>query len=69
MSNPSFALPDQLRYGHATLSSLGTDMQVAVVVPYTGSSPIIVQAGSYLLWMFPNPVKIVYLIQWTVFYI
>ena len=49
MSNPSFALPDQLRYNHATLSSLGTNAQVAVVVPYAGSSPITVQAGSYLL--------------------
>ena len=28
MSQPTFALPDQSRYDHATPSSLGTDVQV-----------------------------------------
>ena len=51
MSQPRFALPDQLRCDHATPSSLGTDVQawVAVVVPNTGASPITVQAGSYFI--------------------
>ena len=63
MSQPTFALPDQLRHDHAPPSSLGTDVQVSVVVPYTGSSPITVQAGNYLLSMFQNLVMIVFLIQ------
>ena len=49
MSQPSFALPDQLRYDKATPSSWGTDVQVTVVVPYTGSSPITVQADNYFI--------------------
>ena len=54
MSQPRFALPDQLRCDHATPSSLGTDVQVSVVVPYTGSSPITVQAGNYFIVNVPK---------------
>ena len=54
MSQPTFALPDQLRYDKATPSSLGTDVQVAVVVPYTGSAPITVQAGNYFIVNIPK---------------
>ena len=54
MSQPTFALPDQLRYDHATPSSLGTDVQVAVVVPYTGSAQITVQAGNYFIVNIPK---------------
>ena len=54
MSQPTFALPDQLRYDSATPSSLGTDVQVAVVVPYTGSAPITVQAGNYFIVNIPK---------------
>ena len=51
---PTFALPDQLRYDKATPSSLGTDVQVSVVTPYTGSSPITVQAGNYFIINIPK---------------
>ena len=54
MSQPTFALPDQLRYDSATPSSLGTDVQVAVVTPYTGSAPITVQAGNYFIVNIPK---------------
>ena len=51
---PNFSLPDQLRYDRATPSNLGTDAQVAVVVPYTGSAPITVQAGNYFIINIPK---------------
>ena len=54
MSQLSFALPDQLLYDHSTLSSFGTYVQVAVVVPYTGSSPITILAGSYFIVNVPK---------------
>ena len=54
MAQPTFALPDQLRYDKATPSSLGTDVQVAAVDPYTGSSPITVQAGNYFIINIPK---------------
>ena len=53
MTQPTFALPDQLRYDSATPSSLG-DVQVAVVTPYTGSAPITVQAGNYFIVNIPK---------------
>ena len=46
MAQPSFTGPDQLRYDNATSSRLGTDVHVSIAVPYTGSSPITVQAGN-----------------------
>ena len=49
MAQPSFSLPDQLQCDHASPSSLGTDVQVSVVVSYTGSSPITVQADNYFI--------------------
>ena len=49
MTQPSFTLPDQLRYNHATPSSLGTDAQVSVVVHFTECSPITVQADNYFI--------------------
>ena len=45
MSSPTFALPDQLRYDSATPSSLGTNVEMAVVTPYTGSASQFVQSG------------------------
>ena len=54
MSQPTFALPEQLRYDMATPSDLGTDVEMAVVTPYTGSSPITVQAGNYFIINVPK---------------
>ena len=45
---PTFLLPDQLRYDRNTPSNLGTDVQVVVTTPFTGSAPITVQAVNYL---------------------
>ena len=63
MAQPSLALPDQVRSDHATPISLGTDVQVSVVVLYTRSTPITVQADNNLLSMFKNLVIVVLLIQ------
>ena len=70
MAQPSFALPDQLRYNHAALSSLGTYANIAVCVPYMGSWPITVQTSNYFIVNVPksgnncvhvfDPVKIFY---------
>ena len=49
MSQPRFALPDQLRYDSATPSDLGTTVEICVVTSYTGSGTVIVNAGNYLL--------------------
>ena len=54
MAQPSFALPNQLRYDKATPSDLGTETELAIVMPYTGSSPITLQAGNFLLSLFQN---------------
>ena len=54
MSNPTFALPDQLRYDSATPSSLGTNVEMAVVTPYTGSAAQIVQSGNYFIINIPK---------------
>ena len=51
MAQPSFALPEQLRYDHAKSSNLDTDVQVSVVAPFTASSPITIQAGFFLFSM------------------
>ena len=51
---PIFALPDQLRYDKATPSSLGTNVEMAVVTPYTGSASIIVQSGNYFIINIPK---------------
>ena len=54
MSQPSFALPEQLWYDMATPSDLGTDVEMVVVTPFTGSSPITVQAGNYFIINVPK---------------
>ena len=54
MSQPSFSLPDQLRYDHATPSSLGTNVEMAVVTPYTGSASQVVQSGNYFIINIPK---------------
>ena len=54
MTQPTFALPEQLRYEMATTSDLGTDVEMAIVTPYTGSSPITVQAGNYFIINIPK---------------
>ena len=54
MSNPIFALPDQLRYDHATPSSLGTNVEMVMVTPYTGSGAVIVNAGNYFIINVPK---------------
>ena len=54
MSQPTFALPEQLRYDMATPSDLGTDVEMAVVTQCTGSSPITVQAGNYFIINVPK---------------
>ena len=54
MAQPTFALPDQLRCDKATPSSLGTNVEMAVVTPYTGSASIIVQSGNYFIVNIPK---------------
>ena len=54
MSQPSFALPDQLRYDQMTPSDLGTEVETCVVSPYTGSAPIIVNSGNYFIINIPK---------------
>ena len=54
MSQPTFALPDQLRYDSATPSSLGTHVEMAVVTPYTGSASQIIQSGNYFIINVPK---------------
>jgi hypothetical protein len=54
MSQPSFSLPDQLRYDHATPSSLGTNVEMAVVTPYTGSAAQVIQSGNYFIINIPK---------------
>ena len=54
MSQPSFALPEQLRYDMATPSDLGTEVEMAVVTPYTGSAPVYIQAGNYFIINVPK---------------
>ena len=46
MAQASFALPDQLRYDLATPSDLGTNVEMCVVTPYTGSSPVTMTSGN-----------------------
>ena len=45
----TFALPDQLRYDRAVPSDLGTETEIAVVTPYTGSAEMTIQAGKYFI--------------------
>ena len=54
MAQPSFALPDQLRYDMATPSDLGTNVELCVVTPYTGSGAVIVNAGNYFIINIPK---------------
>ena len=54
MSQPTFALPDQLRYDHATPSSLGTNVEMAIVTPYTGSAAQVIQSGNYFIINIPK---------------
>ena len=44
---PTFGLPDQLRYDKATPSSLDSYVEMAVITPFTGSAAQTVQAGNY----------------------
>ena len=53
MAQPSFALPDQLRYDLATPSDLGTNVEMCVVTPYTGSGAVIVNSGKYFIINIP----------------
>ena len=54
MSKPTFALPDQLRYGMATLSSRGCYVKQAVVTLYTGQGAVYIQAGSQFIINVPQ---------------
>ena len=54
MSQPSFALPDQLRYDMATPSDFGTNVEMCVVTPYTGSGAVIVNSGNYFILNIPK---------------
>ena len=54
MSQPSFALPDQLRYDLATPSDLGTNVEMCVVTPYTGSGAVTVNSGNYFIINIPK---------------
>ena len=54
MAQPSFALPEQLRYDMATPSDLGTNVELCVVTPYTGSGAVIVNAGNYFIINIPK---------------
>ena len=50
----TFALPDQLRYDRAVPSDLGTETEIAVVTPYTGSAEMTIQAGKYFIINIPK---------------
>ena len=54
MSQPSFALPDQLWYDLNTPSDLGTNVEMCVVTPYTGSGPVTSNAGNYFIINIPK---------------
>ena len=54
MTQPSFALPDQLRYDLATPSDLGTNVEMVTVTPYTGSGAVIVNSGNYIIFNVPK---------------
>jgi len=55
MSQPNFALPDQLRYDLATPSDLGTNVEMCVVTPsYTGSGAVTVNSGNYFIINIPK---------------
>ena len=54
MAQASFALPDQLRYDLATPSDLGTNVEMCVVTPCTGSGPVTVNSGNYFIINIPK---------------
>ena len=54
MAQASFALPDQLRYDLATPSDLGTNVEMCVVTPYTGSGAVTVNSGNYFIINIPK---------------
>ena len=54
---PSFALPDQLRYDVMTPSSLSVWQETAVVSPYTGSASLTVAYGNYFIINIPKSGK------------
>ena len=47
MSQPSFELPEQLRYDLATSSHLGTIIKMVIVTPYTWSGAVTIHVGKY----------------------
>ena len=49
MSQPTFALPDQLRYDMLTPSSLGCHLDKTVCTQYTGQGAVHVQTGNYFI--------------------
>ena len=51
---PTFALPEQLRYDMATPSSLGCNVEQCVVTPITGQGPVYVQSGNYFIINVPQ---------------
>ena len=54
MAQPSFALPEQLRYDMATPSDLGTNVEMVTVTPYIGFGAVIVNAGNYFIINIPK---------------
>ena len=51
---PTFALPEQLRYDMATPSSLGCHVEQSVVMPIPRQGAVYVQNGNYFIINVPQ---------------
>ena len=54
MSQPTFALPDQLSYDRFVPSSLGCKVEQSVCTPYTGQGAVYVQSGNCFIINIPK---------------